>query len=83
MFYPWEGHSTEQRQNKRRKIDRDTQTHELEEHGINSNKYQNPESKSNILWQAPVLMVKKKSGDYRFAVDFVNTVIRNWINDTQ
>ena len=38
------------------------QTKKLEEHGIIS--------KSNTVWQAPVLLVKKKSGDYRFAVDF-------------
>lgn len=38
------------------------QTKELEEHGVIS--------KSTTLWQAPVLLVKKKSGDYRFAVDF-------------
>ena len=44
------------------KAEIERQTQELEEHGIIS--------KSNTLWQAPVLLVKKKSGDYRFAVDF-------------
>ena len=44
------------------KAEIERQTKELEEHGIIS--------KSNTLWQAPVLLVKKKSGDYRFAVDF-------------
>ena len=44
------------------KAEIERQTQELEEHGSIS--------KSNTLWQAPVLLVKKKSGDYRFAVDF-------------
>ena len=44
------------------KAEIERQTKELEEHGIIS--------RSNTLWQAPVLLVKKKSGDYRFAVDF-------------
>ena len=43
------------------KAEIERQTQELEEHGVIS--------KSNTLWQAPVLLVKKKSGDYRFAVD--------------
>ena len=46
----------------KQKAEIERQTQELEEHGIIS--------KSNTLWQAPVLLVKKKNGDYRFAVDF-------------
>ena len=44
------------------KAGKERQTQELEERGIIS--------KSNTMWQAPVLLVKKTSGDYRLAVDF-------------
>ena len=38
------------------------QTEEMERHGIIS--------KSTSQWTSPVILVRKKSGDYRFAVDF-------------
>ena len=38
------------------------QVKEMEQHGIIS--------KSTSQWLSPVLLVRKKSGEYRFAVDF-------------
>ena len=52
------------------RLEIERQTDDLEKHGIIS--------QSNTLWQSPVVLVKKKNGEYRFAVDFrgVNKVTK-------
>ncbi|MES9881967.1 MAG: reverse transcriptase domain-containing protein [Sedimenticola sp.] len=55
-------HRRPYRASPQQKAEIERQVEDLEKHGIIS--------QSKTLWQSPVVLVKKRTGDYRFAIDF-------------